>query len=103
MSDDTMIDPQVELPEEAVLSWTQVLEDETETEVEIELSAHEAVELTPDHGVLVQFIKELDAEMEDWDATLALCAHFAALQKQHDEEIADEARAAAEADLGGEG
>ena len=34
----------------------------------------------------LQFCKEVDEEMEDWDFTLALYDHFAALKAAHDKE-----------------
>lgn len=96
-----MSDEMPEISDEAAISWTEQFEDGTESR--ISLTAVEAVELAPDHGTIVQFIKELDSEMEDWDSTLLLCEHFAALKRQYDEEVAQEAATAAEVDLGGEG
>lgn len=44
---------------------------------------------------LIEFVKDLDAEMQEWDFTLALCDHFAKLKLEHErEEAEDRARAA---------
>lgn len=55
------------------------------------------VEDIADHGNredLIQFVKDLDAAMQDWGFTLALCEHFAALKLDYEKECAeDEAKA----------
>lgn len=45
---------------------------------------------------LIQFIKDIDLKMGDWDFTLELWEHFEGLKKEHDREKAeDEAKWAA--------
>lgn len=39
-----------------------------------------------DHDQIVEFIKELDSDCEDWDMTLELCTHFAILKEEYDKE-----------------
>lgn len=44
-----------------------------------------------DRSALIEFVKDLDLKMADWDFTLALCEHFSALKIQWELEQAADA------------
>lgn len=41
---------------------------------------------------LLEFIKEIDLRVGEWDFTLKLCEHFAELKKEHEKEQEEDRR-----------
>lgn len=62
------------------ISWDQ----------EYTLNAGELVSYLDTNEDIVQFIKEMDVEAEDWDVTLALYEHFSNLKEIHDKHVNSE-------------
>lgn len=50
--------------------------------VEVSLNPQDIAREMDDQEI-VEFIKQLDDAAQDWDVTLALCEHFAALKLEH--------------------
>ena len=68
------------------------------TQITIELDAEEIAD-GMDRDECIQFIKELDEQMQDWDFTLELCEHFEKLKKEWQKEQGEELSRFMNADL----
>jgi hypothetical protein len=54
--------------------------------VPVHLSAEHIVNSDNDYDEIIQFIKDVDAGIGDWDFTLKLCKHFGELRSQWEKE-----------------
>ena len=65
----------------------ELLSAQCELAMDIPIDAQDIVKaLKRDPDCIFRFIKELDEEAEDWDLTLSLAEHFAALRAVHERE-----------------